>query len=145
MIDTIEKTILKKLSSIFKEYEIDSFPVDFEQFVFTSPKGCLLLRYENHSVSEQTTLNAVNANKTYNFTLFAAVRYARKHTDCYQLLTDLERTLNGLTVLNKRISVKNGKFETEINGDLWYSFQINITLPLKDEYSDLSEAAKIIA
>lgn len=140
MIEIIENTILNKLRENFEEYEIDGFPVDFDNYVITSPVGALLLRYENHKNSQQTAIWAVNSNKTYTFTLFAAARYLKKHTEAYGFNTQIEKVLNGLTILNKKLVVTEGDFETELSGDLWYSFTLQITLPLIDEYKDLSES-----
>ncbi|MGN0014948.1 MAG: Gp37 family protein [Candidatus Gastranaerophilaceae bacterium] len=144
MIEIIENAILEALKENFAEYEIDGFPVDFENYVITSPVGALLLRYENHKNSAQTAMWAVNTDKTYNFTLFAAARYLRKHTEAYGFISLIERVLNGLTILNKRLTVTESNFETDLSGDLWYSFTLQITLPLIDEYKDLSEANEII-
>lgn len=140
MIEMIENAILDKLKENFAEYEIDGFPVDFDRYVITSPVGALLLRYERHKNSVQTTQWAVNTDKTYNFTLFAATRYLKKHIEAYGLITAIEKVLNGLTILHKRLIVSSGSFETELSGDLWYSFDLQITLPLIDEYRDLSTA-----
>jgi len=45
-----------------------------------------------------------------------------------------------ITIENAIINKLN--FELENSGDLWYSATTSITLPIKDEYSDLSEANK---
>lgn len=144
MIETIENAILDNLKEYFEEYEIDGFPVDFDNYVITSPVGALLLKFEKFKNSSQTTQWAVNTEKTYNFTLFAAVRYLKKHTEAYGLISAIEKVLNGFTILNKRLIVSEGNFETELSGDLWYSFNLQITLPLIDEYRDLSVADEII-
>lgn len=94
MINTIENTITEHLKDVFKEFQVDSFPVDFQKFGFLSPKGCILVRFENSTVSTQTTMTAVNAEETYHFTIFAAMRYAQKHSDTYSFLQDIKRTLN---------------------------------------------------
>lgn len=145
MIRIIEKAIIDKLKEHFAEYEIDSFPVDFDNYVITSPVGALLLRYEKHENSSQKTQWAVNTDKTYKFTLFAAARYLKKHTEAYGLISAVEKVLNGLTILNKRLIVSESDFETELSGDLWYSFDLKITLPLIDEYKDLSRAAEVLS
>lgn len=144
MINVIEKAITDSLKDVFKEFQVDNFPVDFQKFGFLSPKGCILVRFENSTVSTQTTMTAVNAEETYHFTIFAAMRYAQKHSDTYSFLQEIKRTLNGLNIMNKRLVYTKRNFENEINGDLWYSFDCQITLPVKDEYKDISAAAEVL-
>ncbi len=145
MISIIENDIINKLKEKFAEYEIDGFPVNFDKYSFTSPKGCLLLRYNGHENAVQSTLWAVNTNKKYDFTLYAGIRYAQKHTDCYKFLDEVEKVLNGLTIINKRMCVSGCKFKAETNGDLWYTYDLTISLHLNDIYEDLSESNEILA
>lgn len=143
MINTIENAITAVLKDVFKEFQVDSFPVDFQKFAFLSPKGCILVRFENSVVSARQSVTAVNTEETYNFTIFAAMRYVQKHSDTYSFLQDIKRTLNGLNIMNKRLVYTKRNFENEINGDLWYSFECEITFPVKDEYKDISAAADV--
>ncbi len=140
MIKTIENSILSKLKEVFKKFEIDSFPTDFENYTYTSPNGCILVRYESSNIENQTALTAVNSNETYTFSIFISIRYAKKHSDCYDPLSKLKRTLNGLSILHKRLVLSKREFLDEINGDLWYGYSVSITLPITDEYPDTSEA-----
>lgn len=144
MITETEKTITSRLKEVFNEFEVDSFPVDFQKYDFLSPKGCILVRFENSTIKEQQTTTAVNSEETYNFTIFAAFRYRQKHSDTYQFLTQFKTVLNGIEILNKRLVLKKTNFENEINGDLWYSFDVEITLPINDNYEDTSEANQVI-
>ena len=143
MLDIIENTIIQRLKEEFGEYEIDSFPVGFEEFTYTSPVGCILVRYEDSDMSRQNTVCAVMSDEEYNFTVFASIRYAQKHSDCYSFLTKLKTVLNGLLILSKRLIVSKVTFEAEINGDLWYTYPVKITLPLTDVYKDRSGAAEL--
>lgn len=145
MLDIIENSILDKIKETFPEFEIDSFPVAFEDFTYTSPTGCILVRFENSDMSNQNTVCAVMSDETYNLTVFASIRYAQKHSDCYPFLIKLKSLLNGLPILNKRLVLKKQSFETEIAGDLWYTNEVTITLPLTDLYSDLSQAGRVLA
>ena len=144
MIKIIEDYIIKKLKEEFSEYEVDGFPVNFERYTITSPVGAMLLKYEKHTNSVQKTNWAVTTEKTYKFTLYEGIRYLKKHTEAYNDISKTERVLNGLTILNKRLSVTECNFVKSLSGDLWYSFSIAITLPLTDEYKDLSIANQII-
>lgn len=141
MLKTIETSIKERLRKVFPKFEIDSFPKNFDKYKFFSHNGCLLVRFENSSCSSQNTVTAVNANETYNFTIFAAFRYATKHFDCYDDINALKTILNGLPVLNKKLVLNKTDYETEINSDLWYSLSVSITFPMKDEYNDLSQCA----
>lgn len=145
MIEIIENTILENIKSRFEGFEIDSFPVDFEKYGFLSPKGCILLRYEKSPITAQKTVYSVNCDEVYNFTVFMALRYLQKHNQAFPYLKKLKTTLNAMPILTKKLCISEYQFEDEINGDLWYSFDINITFPLKDEYSDSSNAGNILA
>ena len=145
MIEQIENTIITELKKHFWQSEVDSFPVDFEKYNFLSYHSCILVRFEGSDISNQNTIVSVNANETYNFTIFAAKRYAKKYSDCYPFLKCIKAKLNGLSVLSKRLILSQIKFEDEISGDLWYSFSTKVTLPIVDEHKDLSAANNVIA
>lgn len=144
MLKIIETTVINKLKEQFPEFEIDSFPVDFSLYTFTSPLGCILLRYDKSKISNQNALCAVMADESYNFVVFTGLRYAQTHSDVYPFLKKLKTVLNGLNILNKKLLVNEISFEDEINGDLWYSYDIQITLPLTDEYPDISAASELL-
>ncbi len=142
MIELIENTILTALRDKFPQSEVKSFPVDFEKYQFTSYDSCILVRFENSDISNQTSITRVNADETYNFTVFISKRYCKKHSDSYQFLHDIKKVLNGLQIMSKRLILSNRKFEEEIDGDLWYSYSVKVTLPLTDEHKDLSVCGK---
>gem|GEM_PF-4916459 len=144
MINLIENTITEALKKKFTESQIDSFPVNFEDYSFTSYDSCILIRFEDASFSSQKSITRVNSMQTYNLTVFAGIRYAMKHSESYPFLKEIKKVLNGLPILSKRLVLSRIKFEAEISGDLWYSFSVNIELPVIDEYGDLSEADKMI-
>ncbi len=138
MIDIVENSISKTLLENFPEFDVQPFPVDFEQFNYTSSVGCFLTRFENMVFQAQSTLTAVNCNVDYNFTVFFSARYLQNHREAYQFLKKIIRLLNGLNILNKRLTLKKLAFEDEINGDLWYSLGVCINLPVVDENKNLS-------
>ncbi len=141
MIEIIENKIIEKLKENFFEFEIQSFPVDFENYYITGAKGCILVRYENSKMSAQNSMTAVNSDETYNFSVFTGIRYLQKHSDGYPHLKKLKKVLNGMTIQNKRVAVIEQNFEDEIRGDLYYGFKVSIEFPLIDEYEDLSIAS----
>lgn len=138
MIGIVENIVLNKLKDKFNTFEVNSFPTKFDEFVFTSPKGALLLRFEDVDFQNQETLCAVYSNGSYNFTLFAGFRYLERHQKSYPFLTELKDVLNGLPILNKRLAVEKISFEAEINGDLWYTVQLAVNLPIIDSNKNLS-------
>lgn len=142
MIEKIENIILDKLKEKFEEFEVDSFPKNFEDYSPTNPNGCILVRFEN-SKSTGRTVSANHCDETYNFSIFADIRYAYKHCDCYPFLHKLKKTLNGLNILNKRLYITKREFIDDIAGDLWYGYSVEVELPTIDEYPDLSRANQI--
>lgn len=144
MIEIIENSIKIKLLETFKNYEVESFPADFENFKFFSHNGCFLVRYEGSKMAEQHTVVAVKEDETYNFTVFMALRYLKRHEEAYEKIKDLKKALNGLPILNKRLRITSINYEDVIDGDFWYSTGLTITFPLSDNYSDLSECSEII-
>ena len=135
MLKQIETEILNKIKENFPDFEVDSFPADFSTYVVTSHVGAILLRYEKSNMSNQNSVWAVNVDENYNFSVFVCFRYAQKHSDCYEDIKKLKTILNGFQILSKRAQVNNIQFEDEINGDLWYTYDISLTLPLTDEYA----------
>ncbi len=140
MIKIIENEIVNKLKEKFSSWEVDSFPSDFENYTFTSPVGCLLVRFEKSTTTNQQTLTSVSGMETYNFTIFMGVRYLQKHNQSYEHLDLLKRTLNGLEILHKRLVLQNREYIDSINGDLWYGAEVSLELPITDEYEDKSIA-----
>lgn len=144
MIEIIENTIEQALIQAFPTYEIAAFPVDFDNFQFTNPEGCALVRYEKSSIAAQSSTTAVNSQETYNFTVFLALRSLKTHKEAYGAVMKLKKVLNGLEILNKRLALSEISFETDLYSDLWYSASANITLPITDEYEDEGTANKRI-
>lgn len=138
MIDIVENRISQTLAENFQEFDVMPFPVNFEEFTYTSSAGCFLTRFENMVFQVQNTLTAVNCNTDYNFTVFFSARYLQNHSEAYKFLKKLIKTLNGLDILNKRLTLKKLVFEDEINGDLWYSLGVCVNLPTVDENKNLS-------
>ena len=144
MIETIENEIIKTLKENFEQFEVDSFPVEFQHFQFTSHTGCLLVRYEDSTSEVQNTLTSVMSNEVHSFSVFLALRYLAKHIQAYQHVNKLRTVLNGLPILNKKLVLNKIEFIDNINGDLWYGAEISINLPIIDIYRDLSIANKNI-
>lgn len=143
MIETVENAILKALEENFSDYEVDSFPLDFENYQITSPKGAILARFEDENFKE-ATINANNSKNKIAFTVFCAQRYLYKHNEAYPLLEKVRSVLNGLDILNQRLYVSRKQFEDVIKGDVWHSYSVYVTLPASDNYPDKSEASKKI-
>ena len=140
MIDIIEDTILVKLKEKFIGFDVESFPVNFQKYNFLSPKGCILTRYEGSKMSEQITNISTMTSEKYNFTVFIALRYLSTHKKANPFLEELKTVLNGMPILTKRLKVNELNFEEEINGDLWFSYPVEIEFYLVDEYKDQSAA-----
>ncbi|MCD8024747.1 MAG: Gp37 family protein [Candidatus Gastranaerophilales bacterium] len=144
MIDKVEHSILEVLKEQFEEFEVDSFPSNFEDFSFTSPKGCILIRFEDAAFDSQHTVYACTSGGNYKFTIFIGFRYLNKHSESYSYLNHLKTVLNGFEIMNKRITLNKLEFVEDITGDLWYAMSISINLPLSDENEDTSDQAEIL-
>lgn len=146
MLDTIEKEIIKALedNNDFKKFTTESFPADFEEYVFTSAKGCLLVRYDGSSYSKPQTLYVVTQDETYEFSVLLALRHLKKYNDAYPYLKKIKETLTGLSIGGKKLYPLKKVFITRKKGDHWWGFVFAITLPTQENIND-EEEEKVIA
>ena len=132
MLDQIEKTLNGELVTNFEGFDVESFPAKFDEYNFTSHNGCLLIRYDGSSFSNQNTLLAANQSETYNYSIIMGLRY-ENFKACYKWIKQLKNTLLGFTVCGYRIVLKQIKFLDEINSDLWWGVSFSLVQEVTDE------------
>ena len=133
MLDQIEKELNGELKSKFEGFDIEPFPAKFEDYSFTSHNGCLLIRYNGSSFSNQNTVLAANQSETYTYSMIMGIRYCNSFKDCYKWIKLLKDTLNGLTICGYRIVLKQVKFLEEIDTDLWWGVSFSLVQEFEDK------------
>lgn len=134
-IEIIEDAILDKLRSSkrLEGFLIESFPKDIESFEFTSPKGCILVRYEASNFTTPQAMGLVSQDETFEFSVFIGLRYLQRYRDSYESLRLIKELLTGLLIKGKRLYPKKREFVDLIKGDLMWGYSFNITLPTQED------------
>ena len=124
--EIIENAIISALKSKFPEFDIESFPADFQSYNFTSPTGCMLIKYLKTDFNEQNSVWNVNQVSTIRFNIISGYRGLRTYKQTHQPQQILKDTLQGLEILGKKIQLVQEQFLTEINTDLYCGLTIKI-------------------
>lgn len=135
-IGEIEKLIIETLKKAFPEREVLSFPTKFEDFTFTSPIGCLLLKYNYTNFSEQKTIWQVEQNGTVKFSIISGYRGLFFFGETHQTQQKIRNILKGLEIYGKKIVLGKEEFLSEINGDVYVGLECNIQITEEDENED---------
>ena len=124
--ETIEQEIINALKKDFTEFDVESYPKDFENFTFTSPTGCLLVKYVQTSFSEQTTIWDVNQDAETVFEIIACYRTFDKYIQIHSPQQRIKNTLQGLEILGRKIVLEKEEFLKEINTDIFCKIRCKI-------------------
>lgn len=135
-IGEIEKLLIETLQNAFPEREVLSFPTKFEDFTFTSPIGCLLVKYNYTNFSEQKTLWLVEQNGTVKFSVIAGHRGLSDYGETHPIQKQIRNLLRGLTIFGKKIILGKEEFLSEINGDLYIGLECSVQITEEDENED---------
>jgi hypothetical protein len=130
-IETIENKIIEKLKSKLTDLLIDSFPEKPQEFVFTHPKGAILVHYQGGSYGNIESVGAIFQNKKMEFALTVVTRNLRtKNSGAYALLEEIKSILTGFQIdgCSKMSPTKEG-FLSENNGVWQYSINFEFTTP----------------
>lgn len=136
MLETIENAIIYKLEATFKEYQIESFPADFDSYSFTSAKGCMLVRYDGSTYSKPQTLCVVTQDETYQFSVITGLRYLKKYNEAYPIVKQIKKILTGLNVSGKKLYPKKRSFLSKIGKDLYWGYVFSVTMPTQEEIDE---------
>jgi len=115
----IESSILEALKADFPTFDVVSFPVDFENYSFTSPTGCMLVKFSQTNFNEQYTLWEVNQEGDTLFEIISGYRGLNNYGELHAPLQNLKNSLQGLEVLGRKIILIKEEFLKEINTDLF--------------------------
>ncbi len=124
----VEEILIAELQKAMPEYDVESFPSNFEGYTFTSPNGCLLVKYVKTSFAEQNTIWEVNQNNTVKFTIIAGFRGLNKYSQIHEPLQRVKDVLSGLEIAGRKIYLTDEQFLAEINTDLYCGISLNINL-----------------
>lgn len=132
-IGEIENLIIETLQKAFHEREVSSFPTKFEDYTFTSPIGCLLVKYNYTNFSEQKTIWQVAQNGTVKFSVIAGYRGLFSFGETHETQQKIRNVLKGLEIFGKKIVLGKEEFLAEINGDVYVGLECSIQIEEEDE------------
>lgn len=139
MFDKIEKLILEKIkqSRKFRGFDIEPFPENFEDYQFSSARGCVLVKYDGSEYSKPQTINFVRQDETLEFSVMLGFRYARTLKEVYPYIKNIKKILTGLDVFpGKKLYPKKRQYIGHIKGDLYYGYVFAVTVPSTEETPD---------
>lgn len=132
MIALISSTILEYLTQnkAFKGFQIEEFPDKFEQYAFTSAKGCLLVRDDGSSFSKTEEINKIVQFETIRVAVVIGLRYTSyKDTKIqYDFVEQVKNELTGLRIRDKRLYPTSRDFVGSVKDDFWHEVGFEITL-----------------
>lgn len=130
-IETIETQIVEKLKSKLSDLLVDSFPEKPQEFVFTHPKGAILVHYQGANYNNSESVGVIFQNKKMEFAITIVTRNLRtKNSGAYSLLEQVKSILTGFQIdgCSKMSPTKEG-FLSENNGIWQYSINFEFTTP----------------
>ena len=70
----------------------------------------------------------MSQDETYEYKILLGLRYLRTFQEANPVISNLKKILQGLLIVNHKVTLKMIKFEGVDNGDLWFSITINLKL-----------------
>lgn len=122
MIEQAVEEIKSVLKMGFPTFQVDDYPEDIKKYTFSSPRGCLLVRYDTSTFSAPGVTDLIEQTETMEFPIFFSLRYAHSFKDTYGFLTTLKDVLTGLRIGSGKLYPKKRTYVAKINGDIWWSF-----------------------
>lgn len=129
-IETIENQIIEKLKSKFADLLIESFPEKPQEFIFTHPKGAILIHYQGGNYGSIQALDLILQQKKMEFALTVVTRNLRTNSGAYNILEGIKSVLTGFKIdgCSKMYPTKEG-FLCENNGIWQYTINFEFTTP----------------
>lgn len=124
----VEEILIETLKKTLPEFDIESFPVNFQAYTFTSPIGCILVKYVKTSYKEQNTIWNVNQDSVLKFTLIIGLRGLSKYFEMHEPIQKIKDVITGLEIMGRKIILNDDQFLAEINTDLYCGISLNINL-----------------
>ena len=128
----VENSIISALKSVFPDFDVECFPVDFENYTFTNPQGSILIKYLQTDFSEQNTIWEVGQETTLKFNIISCYRGLASYNEVYEPQNKIKRTIQGLEILGRKIILEKEQFLAEINTDLYCGITCKIKLWLNE-------------
>ena len=127
-IQTVETIILDTIKNEFQNFDVESFPVDFSNYHFTSSLGCILVKFNSAEFNEQNTIWNVNQDYTLSFDIISGYRGLTTYNEVYPLQQNLKNILQGLEILGRKITLKKEEIFKEVNTDIFCKITCKIYL-----------------
>ncbi len=129
-IETIENKIIEKLKSKLTDLLIESFPEKPQEFIFTHPKGAILIHYQGGSYGSSQSVDVIFQQKKMEFALTIVTRNLKTNSGAYALLEEIKSILTGFKIdgCSKMYPTKEG-FLVENNGIWQYTIKFELTTP----------------
>ena len=128
MLTEIEEKLIENIKNLYPNFDVDSFPLEFERYDFTNHDGCALIKYQGSTFSQQNTVWEVSQDENYEYKILLGLRYLKTFNEANPVISNLKKILQGLMIINHKVTLKMIKFEGIDNGDLWFSITINLQL-----------------
>lgn len=125
MINEAIEIIKNKLKEAFPQFTTDDYPEDFNNYIFTSPEGALLVRYDASSYTDPNTTDIITQDETLEIVLFIGLRY-KKYSDCYSILDGILNSINGLNINGQKLYPKKRQYIKKIKRDFWWAITLNL-------------------
>ena len=121
--EAIDK-IKNKLKTTFPEFCVDDYNNDFDKLLFTAPKGCLLVRYDDSEFSKPETTDKILQSERMKFVVFTGLRYCKNYSESYDILDDIKDCLLGLKIQDRKLYLKNRQYIKKIKADYWWAYTL---------------------
>ena len=128
--ETIENSILGILKENFSDFDVESFPSNFENYHFTSSKGCILVKFSNTVFSAQTTVWEVEQNAVTTFEIISCYRSLDNYGQIHYPQQRIKDILQGMEILGRKIILEKEEFIKEKNTDLYLKLVCKIEHPV---------------
>lgn len=130
----VENVIISSLQTAFPDFECCSFPTKFEEYTFTSPVGCLLVKYDYTQFTTQETVWTVQQSGNLKFSIIAGYRGLQNYKEIHPYQAKIRTALRGLELYGRKFTIGKEEFLSEINGDLYVGLDLGIKITEEDEY-----------
>lgn len=128
-IEAVENEILSNLKTNFADFDVENYPTNFENYHFTSSKGCFLIKFLKTDFSEQNTVWEVNQEMNVTFEIISIYRGMDNYSQIYYPQEQLKQTLQGLEIAGRKITLVKEEFLKEVNTDLYCKLICSIKFP----------------
>lgn len=130
-IEEIENKIVENLKGKLTDLLVDSFPEKPQDFVFTHPKGAVLVHYQGGNYGNIESTDIVFQDKKMEYAITIVTRSLRtRNSGAYAILEQVKSILTGFRIdgCSKMYPTKEG-FLSENNGIWQYTINFEFTTP----------------